>query len=131
MNNNNSLRSPLAKAKGLGSARSGTAHFLIQRLTALFLIPLGIWFCFSLASMVQMDFSHFVNWLQSPLSASLMVLTLITMFYHSYLGLQMVIEDYVSDHAIRFAAILAVKISCVLLTVIAVVSVLKITTGGV
>ncbi len=128
--NSKSLRSPLGKTRGLGSAKLGTEHFLMQRLSAILLAPLGIWFCFSIASIPQMDYANFVNWLSSPLSASLMVLTVILCFYHAYLGLQIVIEDYVSDHAIRFASILAVQIICILMSVISVVSVLKITLGG-
>lgn len=128
--NSNSLRSPLGKVKGLGSAKSGTEHFLVQRLTAIALVPLTIWFCFSLAAMPQMDYANFSAWLQSPVSASLMILTVLVTFYHAYLGLQVVIEDYVSGHAVRIAAIIAVQFICILMSVIGVVSVFKIATGG-
>lgn len=128
--NTNSLRSPLGKVKGLGSAKSGTHHFIVQRLSAIALIPLTIWFCFSLAAMPQMDYASFVAWMQSPVSASLMIITVIASFYHAYLGLQVVIEDYVSDHAIRLAAIIAVQFICILVSVIGVVSVLKIVAMG-
>ncbi|HBR97993.1 MAG TPA: succinate dehydrogenase, hydrophobic membrane anchor protein [Gammaproteobacteria bacterium] len=128
--NSNSLRSPLGKVKGLGSAKSGTEHFMVQRLTALALIPLTVWFCFSLAAMPQMDFETFTAWLRSPISASLMILTIIMTFYHAYLGLQVVIEDYVSDHAVRLAAIIAIQFICILVSVIGLVSVVKIIVGG-
>jgi succinate dehydrogenase / fumarate reductase membrane anchor subunit len=130
MNNSNSLRSPLGKVKGLGSARSGTHHFLAQRLTALALIPLTIWFCFSLASMAQMDYASFTAWLQSPISASLMILTVVATFYHAYLGLQVVLEDYVSNHATRMISIIVVQFICILVSVIGAVSVIKIAMGG-
>ncbi len=128
--NSKSLRSPLGKVKGLGSAKSGTHHFVVQRLTALALVPITIWFCFSLAAMPQMDYANFISWLQSPVSASLMIITVLVTFYHAYLGLQVVIEDYISDHATRLAAIIAVQFICILMGVIGVVSVLKIATGG-
>ncbi len=128
--NSKSLRSALGKTRGLGSAKLGTEHFLIQRLSAILLIPLGIWFCFSIASIPQMDYANFVNWLSSPISTSLMILTVMMCYYHAYLGLQIVIEDYVSDHAVRFSVILAVQILSILMTVISIVSILKVTLGG-
>ncbi len=128
--NSNSLRSPLGKVKGLGSAKSGTGHFIVQRLTALALIPITLWFCFSLAAMPQMDYASFTAWLQSPFSAAMMLLTVVVVFYHAYLGLQVVIEDYVSDHGIRLIAIIAVQFICILMAVVGIVSVLKIATGG-
>ena len=128
--NSNSLRSPLGKVKGLGSAKSGTEHFIAQRLSALALVPLTIWFCFSLAAMPQMDYANFTGWLQSPLNVSLMILTVLATFYHAYLGLQVVIEDYVSDHALRLTSIIIVQFICILVSVIGVVSVFKIATGG-
>ena len=128
--NPKSLRSPLGQVKGLGSARSGTGHFIAQRLTALALIPLSIWFCFSLAGMPQMDYATFTAWLTSPVSSSLMILTILTTFYHLHLGVQVVIEDYISDHAIRIVGIIAVQFASILLAVTGVVSVLKIAMGG-
>lgn len=128
--NTKTLRSPLGKVKGLGSAKSGTGHFMAQRLTALALIPLSIWFCFSLASMPQMDYSTFTAWLSSPISSSLMVLTILTTFYHLHLGVQVVIEDYISNHAMRIVGIIAVQFASILLAVTGIVSVLKVATGG-
>lgn len=128
--NTKSLRSPLGRIRGLGSAKYGTEHFLTQRVSGLILIPLGLWFCFCVASLPQMDYAHLVEWMSSPISASLMILTLLLTYYHTYLGLQVVIEDYVSSHGLRFTAILAVQLLCVLMSVVSVVSILKITLGG-
>ena len=124
------LRTPLSQAKGSGSAKKGTGHFWHQRLTALALIPLVIWFCFSLASLAAMDYASITAWLASPLSAILMICSLIAVFFHASLGLQVVIEDYVSDHATRTAAIILVHLLCVLLGVTGVFSVLKIAIGS-
>ncbi len=124
------LRTPLSLAKGTGSAKDGTEHFWHQRLTALALIPLVIWFCFSLASLPRMDHAEITAWLSSPFSAILMIVGIIAVFYHASLGLQTVLEDYVADRAKRTAAIIAVKLGCVLLGITGVFSVLKIAIGS-
>lgn len=121
-----SLRSPLARVKGTSSAGHGTGHFWHQRLTALALIPLVIWFCFSLASLPSLEHANIVAWLSSPFTAVLMICALIAMFYHAALGLQMVLEDYVGDRGTRTALIILVKLMCVLLAVTGIFSVLKI-----
>jgi len=125
-----SLRTPLARVKGTGSAGEGTGHFWHQRLTAIALIPLVIWFCFSLASLSSLDYASLQAWLSSPVSAVLMISALIAVFYHAALGLQVVLEDYVSDRAIRTAGIIAVNLLCVLLAVTGIFSVLKIAIGS-
>ncbi|MBX2824452.1 MAG: succinate dehydrogenase, hydrophobic membrane anchor protein [Gammaproteobacteria bacterium] len=125
-----SLRTPLATAKGSGSAKEGTGHFWHQRLTAIALIPLVIWFCFSLASLPTLDYSSIRQWLASPVSAVLMISAVIAMFYHAALGLQVVIEDYVSDRGIRAAGIIAVNLLCALLAITGVFSVIKIALGS-
>lgn len=125
-----SLITPLAAAKGTGSAKEGTGHFWHQRLTALALIPMVIWFCFSLASLPTLDYASIREWLASPVSAILMISALIALFYHASLGLQVVIEDYVSDRAIRAAGIIAVNLLSVLLAITGVFSVLKIALGS-
>lgn len=130
----NTLRTPLSKVKGLGSAKDGTDHFWVQRLTAIALAPLCLWFCFSLASLPSMDYVQFTQWLSSPFRAVMMLLVILVAFYHAALGLQVVIEDYVGDAAIRTGSIIAVKMLCALLAVTGVFSILKIalttTTGS-
>lgn len=124
------MRTPLSRARGWGSAKSGTHHFWVQRLTALALIPLTIWFCFGLASMPSMDYAAFVAWVGSPFNAVMMILTLIAVFYHYSLGLQVIIEDYVSNHAVRTAAVIASHFANVVLAVTGVFSVVKISLGA-
>lgn len=124
------LRTPLAKARGLGSAKDGVHHFWAQRMTALALIPLVLWFCFSLASLPSMDHATFTAWLSSPFNAVLMICTLIAGFYHAALGCQVVIEDYVGCHAKRMAGIILVNGLCFLMAVAAVLSVVKVAVGG-
>ena len=124
------LRTPLSRVKGLGSAGEGTSHFWYQRITAIALAPLCLWFCFSLASLPSMDYATFTNWLSSPFSAVMMILVCITAFFHASTGLQMVIEDYVGNLAVRTGSIILVKLLCVLLAVTGVFSVLKIAFGS-
>lgn len=122
----NTLRTPLARVKGLGSAKDGTEHFWHTRVTAIILAPLCLWFCFSLASLPSMDYVSFTTWLSSPFRAVLMILVIMVAFYHAAMGLRMVIEDYVGHKGWRTGGIIAVKILCLLFAVTGVFSVLKI-----
>jgi len=126
----NSLRTPLAKAKGHGSAKEGTDHFWHHRLTAIALIPLVIWFCFSLASLPSMDYLTFSTRLSQPFTAVMMISVVIACFYHASLGLQVILEDYVSQKGIRTGAIIAVKMLCLFLAITGVFSVVKISLGS-
>lgn len=124
------LRTPLSQVKGLGSAKEGTSHFWVQRLTAIALIPLVIWLCFSVASLPDMDYLAVREWLASPSTSIMMVLFIMVAFFHSRLGLQMIIEDYVGGHAARTVAIIAVTFATAVLGVIGVFSVLRIAFAG-
>ena len=123
------LRSPLSKVKGLGSAKDGTGHFWHQRLTSLLLIPLVLWIGFSLAAL-PVDHATLVGWIQQPWVSVALVLLVIVTFYHAQLGLQVVIEDYISSHSRRTASLLLSNLLCLLLGTIGVVSVLKISFGA-
>jgi len=123
------LRSPLSKVKGLGSAKSGTEHFWHQRLTALALIPLVLWLGFSLASM-PLEHAALIEWIRQPLVTIALVLMILVLFYHAKLGLQVVIEDYVSSHSRRTFMLLLSGFVCLLFGIVGVVSVLKISFGA-
>ena len=122
------LRSPLSKVKGLGSAREGTAHFWHQRLTSLLLIPLVLWVGFSIAAL-PLDHATLVNWIQQPLVTIALVLLIMALFYHAQLGLQTVIEDYISSHSSRTLVLLLSNLFCLLFGIVGVFSVLKISLG--
>ena len=124
------LRTPLSQVKGLGSAKEGTGHFWVQRLTAIALIPLVVWIAFAVARLSSMSQADIQIWLSSPFSAVMMILFLIAAFWHAKLGLQVVIEDYVSNHAVRTVAIIAVTLISFALAVIGVFSVLRIAFTG-
>lgn len=120
------LRSPLGRARGLGSARAGSHHWWAQRLTAMALVPLTLWFIFSVIHLSGASHQIVIDWLSSPFTLAPMLVLIVATFHHLQLGVQVVIEDYVHDERIKMAAILAVKALSVLLALICIVCVLKI-----
>ena len=123
------LRSPLKRAAGLGSAGDGVGRWWMERVTAVALVPLALWFVASIIALAGSDHAAFVAWLREPLAALLMVLLLATLFAHLALGLQVVIEDYVHGHVAKFAALLANSFVTVLLGVAALYAILKMSFG--
>ena len=124
------FRSPLGKVRGLGSAKDGTRHWWMQRVTALALIPLAIWFVAGVVALLGKDHAAFTAWVKNPLSATLLVLLVAATFHHAQLGLQVVIEDYVHREGAKIAAILVVKFAAVVLAGIGIFSVLRIAFGS-
>ena len=124
------MRTPLARVRGLGSAKEGVHHWWMQRLTAIALIPLVLWFVASVASMAGADHATFVAWVGSPLVAIALSLLIIATFYHAALGVQVVIEDYIIHEGWRLTWLIAVKFACFVLAVIGLFAVLKIAFGG-
>jgi succinate dehydrogenase / fumarate reductase membrane anchor subunit len=125
-----STRSPLAKARGLGAARSGVGHWTHQRLTAISNLLLVLWFVFSALALAGADYLEVRAWLASPVSASLMILLVISTFYHARLGVQVVIEDYVHHEGAKLAALAALTLVVVALAVTCIVAVLKVSLGS-
>jgi succinate dehydrogenase / fumarate reductase membrane anchor subunit len=124
------LRSPLSRARGLGSAKDGVGHWWLQRLTALALIPLTLWFVFSAARYHAADYAVLLAWLRNPFAATAVVLWLIALFWHSALGVQVVIEDYVANEALRFSGVILEKFLHLALGAGAVFAVLKLALGA-
>ena len=123
------MRSPLARAMGLGSAKEGVEHWWIARVSAVALIPLTLWFVASIIAHTGSDYVTFIVWLRMPLVSILMVLLLIALFYHTALGLQVLIEDYVHSEA-KFGALIAVRLGCVALAVAGILATMRIAFGG-
>ena len=121
-----SLRSPLGKIRGLGSAKSGTHHWWMQKVTAIALIPLTVWFVSSAVQMTQADYGAVVKWMSSPVVAVLMMLFIITGIYHLKLGLEVIIEDYIHSEGQKVALQMFVPFGCVFIGMLAVFSILKI-----
>ena len=123
-------RSALGRARGAGPAKDGVAHWWAQRLTALALVPLTVWFVASVVLLTGSDYERFTAWLGAPLPAILMILLIVATFHHAQLGLQVVIEDYVHNGALRLTGIVIVKFAAILLGLGAVFAVLRIALGG-
>lgn len=121
-----SLRTPLGRARGLGSAKGGTHHWWMQRLTSIALLPLVIWFIVAMIGRLGADHGAVSAWLASPLTAVLMILFVVVTFHHTQLGLQVVIEDYVHSEGVKFTLLTAIKLASIALAVAAVFAVLKI-----
>jgi succinate dehydrogenase / fumarate reductase membrane anchor subunit len=124
------LRSPLAIARGLGSAKHGVEHWWSMRVTAVALVVLSFWFVCGVVSHLGADHAAFVAWLKSPVSATFMALTAAVTFHHANGGLQVVIEDYVHCEALKIASLLAVKLVCYGLAAACVISVIKVSLGA-
>ena len=124
------MRSPLGRAIGLGSAKEGVEHWLLQRVTAVALAPLVLWFVIALIGLVGADFDTVQEWVGRPLPAICLVLLLIATFYHASLGLQVVIEDYVHGEFSRLGLVIVVRLACVTLAVAGIVAVLTLALGA-
>jgi succinate dehydrogenase / fumarate reductase, membrane anchor subunit len=124
------MRSPLGRAIGLGSAKEGVEHWLVQRITAVALIPLTLWFVIALIRLIGADLDTVQEWLGRPLPAICLVLLLIATFYHASLGLQVVIEDYVHSEFGRLGLVIVVRLACVAFAVAGIVAVLTLALGA-
>lgn len=125
-----SRRSTLSRVRHLGSAHDGTHHFWVQRLTAVALIPLTVWFVVSIVMLAGAPHEEVAAWLARPVPAILMVLLVAATFHHAQLGLQVVIEDYVHQPALRLTSLILVKLGAAALGFAAVFAVLKLAFGG-
>ncbi|MGI9498593.1 MAG: succinate dehydrogenase, hydrophobic membrane anchor protein [Geminicoccaceae bacterium] len=124
------LRTPISHIKGLGSAKDGLGHWTMQRLTAIANLALIIWFLISAMTLAGADYQETRAWLASPVSASLMLLLIASVFYHAKLGLQVVIEDYVHHGGLKIAALTVVTLVTLGLGVTCAVAVLKTSFAG-
>lgn len=126
------LRSPLGRVLGYGAAKEGAvAHWWVQRLTSIALIPLSLWFVCSLLFLPSLDHATVVAWMSGNLTALLLILFILTATRHSQLGVQVVIEDYVHSHGIKTLTLVVVTFAHVLVAAAATFAVLKVAFGGV
>lgn len=124
-----SLQSPLNKVLGLGSAKEGVGHWWAQRLTAISLVPLTIWFAIELLGLPHGNYEMVVAWIAQPLNSILIVLLVISLIYHSILGLQVVIEDYVQGAA-KVVVLISVQLAHVVLAVSGIYAVIFVSVGA-
>ena len=123
------LRTPLAEARGLGSAKEGVGHWWHQRLTALALVPLTLWLGFSVALLGTADYYTVIDWIAHPVNAVLMILTLAIGFWHGVLGFQVVLEDYVATEWKRLTLLLLVQFAAAVFALAGIFAVLRISLG--
>jgi succinate dehydrogenase / fumarate reductase membrane anchor subunit len=121
---------PLARARGHGSARDGVHHWFAQRASAALLILLAAWLLYAVIALAGADFATTRAFLAQPFNAALMVLLLISLFYHAMLGLQVVIEDYVHQAAMAMALHFLTRAGALLGMALGAVHVLKIAVGA-
>ncbi|MES1944373.1 succinate dehydrogenase, hydrophobic membrane anchor protein [Salinisphaera sp. PC39] len=119
-----SIRTPLARARGLGSAKDGVAHWWAQRITAVALVPLTLWLVVSIAARAGAGHEAVLAWLSSPVAAVAVVLFLGTLFYHSQLGLQVVVEDYVHSEWLKLATLVVLQFAHIVVAAAAIFAVL-------
>lgn len=124
------MRSPLGRAIGLGSAKEGADHWWMQRLTALALVPLSLWFVASVIGHAGADYAAFIDWVASPLVSVLLILTIIATFWHALYGVQVVIEDYIHTEGTKIALLVLLRFACFAFGLAAVFAVLRIGFGG-
>ena len=120
------LKSPTARARGLGSAKSGVHHWMAQRITAVSNLVLGLWFVWTIVTNRGMTYTEALLWLSEPLNAVAMILFIISSFYHAVLGSQVVIEDYVHNEAFKIVKLLGQRLVFFGLAVLAIFSVLQV-----
>lgn len=118
-------RSSFARAVGLGSAKAGVETWWLERVTAVALVPLTLWFVGSLIAQSGRNYAHFVSWLKAPLTTILMVLMLIGAFWHTALGLEVIIEDYVHSAA-KIPTLILARLGCFALAAAGILAILRI-----
>ena len=124
------FRTPIKEARGLGASHHGAAHWWVQRLTAIAMVPLMLWLVVGLAANSGASYAEAAVWLGGPVNSVVMVVMFGVLFYHASLGLQVILEDYVSHKGVRLGLVIAVRFLAVVLAVSAIIAVLSIALGG-
>lgn len=123
-------RSTLGRVRGLGASRDGIGHWWAQRLTAVALVPLTLWFVFAAVALTGADYDGFKDWVGAHGNLVLLVLLIIALFHHAQLGLQEVIEDYVHGEAAKLTGLVIVKFAALAAAAASVLAVLKVAFAG-
>lgn len=121
---------PLGRARGLGAARGGVGHWKLQRLTAMSNAVLVLWFAFSAMALAGASYEEVRAWLASPVTATLMILLVLSVFQHAPLGLQVIIEDYVHHPGLRIGGLVLVRLVVAGLAVACIVAILTVAFGS-
>jgi len=119
------LRSPLKRARGLGSARSGSGTWRAERLTSIALVPLTLWFIVSAIRLEGATRADMIAWLHAPVPLVLVLCLIVATFWHMELGLRVVVEDYVHNDALRIAMLLVQRGVCIVAALLCIVAALR------
>ncbi|HZZ30727.1 MAG TPA: succinate dehydrogenase, hydrophobic membrane anchor protein [Phenylobacterium sp.] len=125
-----SYRTPLGRARGLGSAKDGVGHWIGQRVSAVALVPLVLWMVYGVIRLAAGDYGFAVHWVQEPLNATLLVLTLAISFWHMHSGMRVVVEDYIHKTLTKTTLLVLNLFVCGLAGALAIFSILKVALGG-
>ena len=125
-----SMVNPLARARGLGSAKGGVHHWYAQRASAILLVFLVGWLIYSMFTLAGTGHAEAVEFISSPINAAFLIVLLVTLFYHAMLGLQVVIEDYVHQAAVEVILLLLTRAGAYIGMAIGIVYVLKLAIGA-
>ncbi|HEX7081892.1 MAG TPA: succinate dehydrogenase, hydrophobic membrane anchor protein [Gammaproteobacteria bacterium] len=124
------LVTPLNRVLGLGSAKGGAEHWWVQRVSAAALVLLGLWFAIAVAGLDDFEYGTVVAWIREPGTSVLLILTALTALYHSRLGVQVVIEDYVHDNAAKVVLLTLSTFVHAAFAVVSLFAILKIAFGS-
>jgi succinate dehydrogenase / fumarate reductase membrane anchor subunit len=123
---NTTLRSPLGRVRGFGSAKGGTHHWYMQRVTSVALLPLTLWFVLSLVFTLDgASYEVAAQWVARPINAVLLLALIATTFHHTAAGMQVIIEDYANSEWAKLAGILSIRAICWLLALASALAVLR------
>jgi succinate dehydrogenase / fumarate reductase membrane anchor subunit len=125
-----SLRSPLGRVLGLGTAKDGTSHWWGQRVSGIALALLGLWFVIAIAMMPGYGHAEAVAFISKPMHAVLLMLLTVAMAYHSSLGVQVVVEDYVHGHGLKLASLILSRFAHIFFTVVGLFAILRLGIGA-
>ncbi len=124
------MQTDLGKVRGLGSAKSGTHHWWMQRVTAVALVPLMVWFISSFVALIGADHATVVEWVRNPFTTTFLIALIVAMFFHLSLGAQVILEDYVHSASMKLFMSFGIKFATVVLGLLSVISILKISFGS-
>ncbi len=124
------MRSSLSRVRGLGSTKSGVVHWWAQRITAVALVPLSIWFVVSMIGMIGANYGVYQDWVSAHGNLILIVAFTLVLFHHAYLGLQVVIEDYIHAEGVKVTCIILVKFVAALCALSIILTALRVAFAG-
>ena len=125
-----SYRTPLGRARGLGSAKHGASHWIAERVSAIALVPLTVWMVYGILRLAAGDYGFAVHWVQDPLNATLVVLTFAISFWHMHSGVRVVVEDYIHKALTKSVLLLINLFICGLAGALAIFAILKVALSG-